>query len=229
MMLSISIAPGSAAPFGKISVPAGDDDYVATLTEFSRDMTIFDSGAHRGQSAASVFISGGSDAPDGQVIEWRAVDVENAGAQTTGWSDAVTISTGNGSWGAFVSLPRTVAWMRIEARVKGSPASAVQMTTRCAAGHVWAIWEQSNWARLDDYNSALAFLVEPVARPDDVQIARRAPEGLPRMPVPSRGSMTRRSSPPSMVSLANAFSAARPGEKAMIGWHTYSGTSTMTP
>ena len=212
-------------------VGGGGNTYAATVGEVHRDYLIYDSGAQRGLSAADVPLSGATDAPDGTVIEARAVSLEDSGASTTAWV-AVGIATSS-AWTGTLSVPRAPSWYRVEVRVRGSSASAAQMTNRIGVGYIWAIWEQSNGSRLvtpQTPHSSGSALYDAITHEGDMQILSRASvddgsgtNTLAPVPVTEAGKGSNPVSP-TAVTMANAFSAAAPGEKLLLIFNTVQAT-----
>jgi len=207
-----------AVLFSGVAANASDRVF---LDEFPRDRAIFDTGAQLGLATANVPLSGtatladgATPVADGQVIEARAYSVDDGGASSTAWT--AVGETSGGGWSGSIAVPRNTSWYRAEARVQGSSAPVAQMSHRFGAGHVWAIYEQSNWSKLLDHNSN-SLPNDTVTHPGDVFIFKR------------NGSITEVDNgggfSPSLSALANALSAERPGEKFAIGFHTQSGTS----
>ncbi len=182
------------------------------LNEFPRDKMIFDTGAQLGLNYAVLPLSGTCDTA-GAVIAARAVSLDDGGASSTDWVELAT--TKQGKWSGKINVPRSTSWLRVEVRVGQAPDATIQMENRFGAGHVWAIYEQSNWARLLQNNSALP-KNDPLHHPGDVFIFKS--NGM-RIEVVDNGKFS-----PSLAAIANALSAERPGEKFAIAFHTQSGT-----
>lgn len=221
VFLSMMIQLGLSIGLVRQSQSAGGSSHTASVANFSRDRLVFDSGAQLGQSTAYVPVSGATDAPDGAVIQARAVSVDDGGATSSAWQNVSTAA--GGAWFGTLQAPRNASWYRAEVRVKASTGAAQQTVNRFAAGHVWALWEQSNWAKLFYFNSTLAPLVGTVAADHDVQFVRAGTaaagatiayvyDGAPSLS-------------PAMVDMANALNAHRPGEKFAIACHVVPGTS----
>jgi hypothetical protein len=202
-----------------------DSTYRTSLREFTRDHAIFDSGAHLGQAIARVPLSGETDAPDGTVIETRAVSLDDGGATTTDWAEVAT-ATG-GVWFGILGVPRASSWYRAEARVQGSTMPAAQMTSRFAAGHVWAIWGQSNPQRLLHVEDEIKAQRGTVNRPGDMQVVKRTTVGSNTAKIFDIDNSLSEDISPALIDFANGFSAVRPGEKLRVLWHTQSGTSAL--
>lgn len=191
----------------------------AAPTELTRDQVIFDSGAARGLSAATVPVTGTTTAADGVAIQARAVSLDDGGATTTDWQPV-----GNAASGVFsgtLDVGRSTSWFQIETRVGGG--AATRAANRFAAGHVWAIWEQSGIARcFNEVPNNAADLYEPITAPGDVQYIHRQAPGVV-VPV-TEANKNAAPVTPAGVTMANALTAMHPGEKFMVVLHTKSGT-----
>ena len=210
----------------------GSNSFSAVLTEILRDRAVYDSGFHRGLSAATVALSGTTNAPDGAIIEVRLVDVQTGGAlYTTAWAPFDVAASG--AFFGTLQVPRAPCWYRAEVRVQGSTAPAAQMANRFAAGHVWSIWEQSNIGRLvSAWPANYASLYDAVTHDYDVQISERGglsagSGGSFNYTVKFVAEATKGAVPitPAMVTLANAWSVFRPGEKLFIAFNVKTGSS----
>ncbi|MGS4946656.1 hypothetical protein ACVDG3_14335 [Meridianimarinicoccus sp. RP-17] len=202
---------------------------VAAVAPMAVADAVFDSGAAQGANAADIPLSGTTTAPDGAQVEARIVRADT-GAQVHPWTTVA--SAADGAWsGTVADVPRSVHWLGAEVRVRGSAAPAGRMAGRFGVGHVWAIWEQSNWSRLLLGYPGYAIAPETVTHPDDVQIWRvsrfegsTATGTASKAPVndatAAAGQVT-----PAAVAFANTLTAARPGEKFAIAGHLVSGTS----
>lgn len=189
------------------------------ISEFARDRTLFDSGAQLGRNAASIPVSGTSSAPDGTPVELRLVSAADS-AEVLPWSVGAKVS--GGKWqGKIEGAARTSVWMHIEARLPGKPDSAVRMKQRLGVGHVWALYEQSNWARIFS-NKFSKTPTDPVADPEAVQIFNidRKSKAVTRICISDETPLSS-----AAVAYANAFIAERPGEKLAVAIHVASGTS----
>lgn len=227
--LGISLATLSAR---RAQGQAGDTttNESVTLSEFSRDRAVFDSGAARGEDAVAIPLTVNSvDAPDGNAIEVRFVDADT-GVEIHPWRTLSGTLSG-GTLTATYFQPtgaRSTSWLRPQARVVGSSV-ITEATNTCGIGHVWHMWGQSNWAQLwGFYTSDIAGLFAPSAtHPGDVQMleyasVRNAINGSNPVPGPvpvdaanlhdNGGSIT-----PAVLDFANALQAVRPGEKFMLG------------
>lgn len=192
---------------------------VLQISEFVRDRTLFDSGAQLGRNAASIPVSGTSSAPDGTPIEVRLVDAAD-GTERLPWSECGKVS--GGKWqGRLEGAARTPAWMCVEARLVGKPDSTVRMKHRLGVGHVWALYEQSNWARIFSKRFSKT-PTDRVADPEAVQIfdIDRKSKEVTRICISDGSPLSS-----AAVAYANAFIAERPGEKLAVAIHVAPGTS----
>lgn len=186
-----------------------------SIANFSRDRTLFDSGAALGQNSADIAIHGTGTA--GEVIQARAFSTDDGGATSTPWADVATTDA-NGDWAATISAPRSASWYRVQVRLKTAPAVSAQTATRFGVGHVIAIWGQSEPERL---LSTFQDVTTPPAITDDeaVQILHGA-AGTPTLHfVTQAAPMTA-----AIAALADTLIASRPGEKFAVVFQTVSGT-----
>lgn len=211
-MISLS-SISTAAPTGR-GVPAQPMGTVA-VTPFSRDGTLFDSGAAFGRNIAAIPLSGTGTA--GQIVEARAVSVDDGGATSTPWVTAGTIDAGGG-WSGSISAPRSSSWYRPEVRLKATPVVTAQGTARFGVGHVLAIWGQSEPERIlsafqdtapmpgitDD--EAVQIIVGAAATPARYFVKQSAPY--------SSG----------VAAMADTLIRSRPGEKFAVIFQTVPGT-----
>jgi hypothetical protein len=102
-MFSFSLSLQRSSQLG--STPPAPTN-VVLLTAFSRDRTLFDSGAGFGRAVATVPLSGSGTA--GEIVQARAVSLDDAGATTTSWVDIATIAAG-GLWSGTITAPRRAA------------------------------------------------------------------------------------------------------------------------
>ena len=224
MMIAIGLAVSQTAQASSTATGS----WAITVSPLAYDKAIYDSGAVLGLDSATIPLAGTTNAPDGVEIEARAARFDDAADTPTGaatpWA-AIGTAAG-GAWQGNLPVPRAPGtWSRAEVRVKGSTAPAAQMTERFDAGHVWAMYEQSNWNRVFNITEALGSV--SVDDPEAVQIfqVERNPNA-PDLGTASRTFVT--DSTPvtaSVVALANVFAAERPGEKLAIAAHLQSGTS----
>lgn len=186
-----------------------------SLEAFSRDRTLFDSGAAFGLDLATIPLSGVGSA--GETVQARAISLDDAGASTTTWTDIATIDPG-GTWSGSMNVPRSASWYRPEVRLKDSPAITAQGANRFGVGHVIAIWGQSEPDRII---STFHDLTAPpaVADPEAVQILHGAASTPARHFVSTAQPFTA-----GAAALAETLIGARPGEKFMIIFQTVPGT-----
>lgn len=199
--------PGNSPP----APPAA----TVSLTPFSRDRTIFDSGAGFGLATTAVPLSGAGTA--GEVVEARAVSLDDGGATTTAWADVATISAG-GTWSGTITAPRSASWFRPEVRLKAQPAIAAQGANRFGVGHVIAIWGQSEPDRII---STFHNTTTPpnVADAEAVQIFYGAAATPTRHIVTNAAPLTA-----GAAAMAATLIAERPGEKFAVIFQTVPGT-----
>lgn len=212
-MLSLSALTLSSRPSGQgVTLP---DPGQVSLTDFSRDRTIFDSGAGIGQAAALIPLSGGGTV--GEVVEARAVSLDDDGATTTAWADVGTID-GGGQWAGSITVPRGASWFIPEARLKATPSIAASGTNRFGVGHVIAIWGQSEPERIISTfwdnttpppitsDEAVQFITGATTTPNARMITNAAPFTA------------------ASAAMADTLIRARPGEKFAIVFHSVAGT-----
>lgn len=227
MMIQLGLSIAGLSTAGRASgqpAPEPGDTTSVTLDEFSRDHTIFDSGAARGQNAVAIPLTVTSvDAPDGAEVEIRFVRADT-GAEVYPWRKlSGTLSGGTLSATYFQPTgARSVHWLRPQARVVGSSV-VTQATNTCGAGHVWAFWSQSEYARIPNQDTQnYGGQSVTVTNEGDVQVAAM---GDPDMtPVLTSNSGEKRTTAP-ICDMANALAALAPGQKFAIGWHTNGGST----
>ena len=186
-----------------------------SVAAFSRDRTIFDSGAGVGLAEADIPLSGTGTA--GEVVQARAVSLDDGGATTTAWADVATVD-GGGNWAGTMTAPRSASWFRPEVRLKTRPGVAAQGANRFGVGHVIAIWGQSEPDRILSafYDNTPA---PAVADPEAVQVFNGAAATPARHFITTAQPLTA-----AMAALAGTFIAERPGEKFAVIFHTVPGT-----
>lgn len=186
-----------------------------TLASFSADRVIFDSGAGVGLAEADIPLSGTSTA--GEVVQARAVSLDDGGATTTAWADLATADPG-GVWSGTITVPRSASWFRPEVRLKAQPSVAAQGAHRFGVGHVIAIWGQSEPDRII---SAFHNTTTPPAvdDPEAVQILHGAAATPLRHFVTNAAPLAA-----GAAALAATLIAERPGEKFAVIFHTVPGT-----
>ena len=186
-----------------------------SLAAFSADRVIFDSGAALGQSQADVPLSGTGTA--GEVIQARAVSLDDGGAATTAWADVATVDAG-GAWSGIIAAPRAASWFRPEVRLKAQPGVMMQGATRFGVGHVFAIWGQSEPDRI---LSTFYDNTPPpaVSDPEAVQVLYGAASTPRRHFVTPATPLTS-----AAAAMAATLIATRPGEKFALIFQTVPGT-----
>ncbi|MDI3338678.1 hypothetical protein QKW60_19885 [Defluviimonas aestuarii] len=186
-----------------------------TLTAFSRDRTIFDSGAGIGLAVAGVPLSGTG--TPGQTVQARAISLDDSGVATTAWTDMSTID-GAGHWSSVLTVPRANTWYRPELRLKAQPGVTAQGATRFGVGHVIAIWGQSEPDRiLSAFHDNT--LPPAVSDPEAVQIFDGAAGGPVRHFITDTQPLTA-----GAAAMAATLIEARPGEKFAVIFHTVPGS-----
>ncbi len=205
--LSITQSSGQGTPpiaLGTVSV-----------TAFSRDRTLFDSGAGFGRNSAVVALTGTGTA--GEIVEARAQSVDDGGLTSTAWADVATID-GAGIWSGTMTVPRSASWYRPQVRLKATPVVSAQGNTRFGVGHVIAIWGQSEPERILSTFQDLA-PAPTVADDEAVQIifgaATTPQQHFVRQGAPYTSAV---------AALADTLISARPGEKFAVIFQTVSGT-----
>lgn len=194
--------------------PAPPSNTIA-IAAFISDRTLFDSRAGLGQNSAAVAISGTGTA--GEIVQARALSVDDGGATSTAWVDLATIGAG-GAWSGSLGVPRSGSWYRPEVRIKSTPAVSAQGANRFGVGHILAIWGQSEVSNmLTSFYSGSA--PSAVADPEAVQIFYGADT------TPQRAFVTTAQPFTAAVSaMAATLIAARPGEKFAVIFHAVPGT-----
>lgn len=212
-MLSLSALMLSGRPSGTLTTLP--DPGQVTITAFSRDRTIFDSGAGIGQSAALVPLTGGGTA--GETVEARAVSQDDGGATTTPWTTVATIDAG-GTWSGSITVPRGASWYRPEVRLAAAPGVSALGANRFGVGHVIAIWGQSEPERI--ISTAFNTTTPPVLTSDDsVQILIGAAATPSRQFITNAAPFTA-----AAAAMADTLIRSRPGEKFAVIFHSVSGT-----
>lgn len=196
---------------GTPPAPAGS----VSVAGFSRDRTLFDSGAGLGRNSAVIPLSGTGTA--GEIVEARAMSVDDGGATSTAWAEIAVID-GNGAWTGAIAAPRSASWYRPQVRLKAAPGVAALGAQRFGVGHVVAIWGQSEPERI-----LLSFgdAVPPPAITDDeaVQIFHGAAGSPTQHFVRHAAPLTS-----AVAALAGTLIASRPGEKFAVIFQTVPGT-----
>ena len=210
----------SAASSGTLTVTTSGLPTVLTMSDFSRDRVVFDSGAAFGLSSAGVARSGTAD--PGEVVQLRVVT--DAGVQVVGWTDAAT-ADGAGNWTGMAFAPLGSAALRIEARLKRNTAVTASTINRFFAGHVIDVWGQSELHRsvLSGFTGASGVTIaDPLALQVSFSDATNTAYGTALTHIFLDGSdpnFTGR-----LGALANMLAAERPGERFHLVMHTLSQT-----
>jgi hypothetical protein len=196
------------------STPAAPTKIV-TLNALSRDRALFDSGAAFGRAEASVPFAGSGTA--GEIVQARAISLDDGGATTTPWTDVATIAAG-GLWSGTIVAPRSSSWYRPEVRLKATTGVTAQGVNRFGVGHVMAIWGQSEPDRI--LSSFYDNTTPPaVSDPEAVQIIFGAAASPSNHFVTTAQPYTA-----AVAALASSLIATRPDEKFAVIFHTVSGT-----
>ena len=189
-----------------------------SLTSFSRDMAVFDTGAAFGRSAAPVPVIGTGALP-GDVIEARVVT--EAGAEHVAPVD-IGQAGADGLFQGTIQVPRTPQWLHLEARVKGSGRPWVRRAHRFAAGHVLAYYEQSGGGHQFAYHDVVGGH-PTLAAEDDVQVFYHNHD--PKRIMIRNGTNRPSAQTPGMTHLADVLMKNRPGEKFAVVLHVQDGTN----
>lgn len=193
---------------------------VLTINDFSRDKVVFDTGAAKGNSTASVPLSGA--ATPGAVIEYRIN--RSSGTQLTSWATLATANS-SGVWSGVAIAPRNSYWLKPMVRLAANQSVTATTTNMFGAGHVIALWGQSEWQRA--ILSAFTHVALPVAVTDDdaLQITINQDNGTPEHVYITDAVVTGSARFDALGAMSNLFAAHRPGDKFHILWHALSGTS----
>ena len=190
------------------------------LDDLPRDRMIYDSRASVGGSTALVALSGTALEP-GTVIDLRAWD----GTAEAARADGAAVADADGRWSAVLEVPRTALWLHPEARADGGPWMRGPARRRLAAGHVIALWQQSEHdnAQKDFYDLGTD---DVIADPEAVQmIGRHLPGGTAGILHCADWAEGMRSA---LAAWAAQWIALVPGEKVMLVWQTKDGSSWNT-
>ena len=186
-----------------------------SVTAFGVDRGIYDSRAAFAANLAAVPLKGTGTV--GEVVQARAISLDDGGATTTAWADLVVIGAG-GNWSAAINVPRSSSWYRPEVRIKSAPGVTAQGSNRFGVGHVIAIWGQSEISNmLIPFYSGTTPVA--IADPEAVQVYTGADTS------PSRAFVTTAQPFTAAVSaLAATLIASRPGEKFAVVFQAVPGT-----
>ena len=212
-MITLSALTLDQRPAGRPS--PGPNLGSVSVAAFSRDRTIFDSGAGFGLAQADITLQGAGTA--GETVQARAVSLDDGGVMTTAWTDVATVGAG-GRWSGMITVPRSASWFRPEVRLKAQPGVAAQGAMRFGVGHVIAIWGQSEPDRII---SSFHNTTPPpaVADPEAVQVIVGAAATPVRHFVSDAAPLTA-----GAAALAATLIAERPDEKFAVIFHTVPGT-----
>ncbi|MEM7470458.1 MAG: hypothetical protein AAF340_03835 [Pseudomonadota bacterium] len=205
-MLGLPLA-ATSNPKGGIFVPLTE----ITINNFSRDMTLFDSGAAFGRAEAEVAL-GGTGTP-GETVEIRILP---EGGAPTDWEVFGVIDAG-GNWSGNRVFGRGPDWLRVEARIQSEPVTRATTGHRFGVGHVIALWGQSEVVRLHStfYDQLPA---ETLLSEDSVQAMWF--DGGPQI----KHLTDADPHTAALAAMANVFMAERPGEKFALVFQAVAGT-----
>lgn len=182
-----------------------------TLDSFSRDKTLFDSGAAFGRNTADIPLRGTGTA--GEVVQLRLIRDDGT---VTPWTDAATIGP-DGNWSAVASHARHPAWITPQVRIKSEPATGAAGAYRFGVGHVVALWGQSEVVRIrsvaHDKLPAETLLADDMVQviwTDGAPVVKHLSDADPHTAA--------------VAAMANVFMAERPDDKVAIAFHAISGT-----
>lgn len=211
-MFSFSLGLHRANPGNATPPPPSN---VISITAFTRDRTLFDSRVAFGAASATVPLSGTGTA--GEVVQARALSLDDGGATTTAWVDLATIGAGGG-WTGVLTVPKSASWYRPEVRIKSTPAVSAQGARRFGVGHVLAIWGQSEVSNmLTSFYSGTTPVA--IADPEAVQIFYGADTTPQQAFVTTAQPFTA-----AVAAMAATLIAARPGEKFAVIFQAVPGT-----
>lgn len=201
-------------PLAAISNPDGEVFTPLTeisIADFSRDRTLFDSGAAFGRSETEVRVSGTG--TPGEVVEGR---VRPDGGAPADWAPFGIIG-GDGSWSHSLTAARSSDWLRIEVRVQSEPVTRAMTANRFGVGHVIALWGQSEVVRIcsefHDPGGAEPLLDENAVQAmwfEDAPVLKHLTTIDPHTAA--------------LAAMANTFIAERPGDKFALVFQAKAGT-----
>ncbi|PTX57938.1 hypothetical protein C8N43_2613 [Litoreibacter ponti] len=182
-----------------------------TLDPFTRDKTLFDSGAAFGRDSADVTISGTGTV--GESVQYRVLRDDGS---ISDWADLVDIAP-DGTWTGSIQHARSPVWVRPEVRIKSETSTRALSPTRFGVGHVIALWGQSEIVRIRSLANDL-IPAEPILTDDMVQAMWY--DGTPVV------SHITNETPHSaaLAAMANVFLAERPNDKVALVFQATSGT-----
>ena len=215
--MGLAIGLGLDARASRAQGGAGAAPPNLVLDDIPRDRMIYDSRASTGGDTAPVALSGTALEP-GAVIDLRAWD----GAGAVALAEGAATADADGRWSAVLEVPRTALWLHPEARADGGPWVRGPARRRLAAGHVIALWQQSEHdnAQKSFYNGGGT---PAIADPEAVQmIGRHLPGGVSGILHCADGAAGMQSG---LAAWAAQWIALAPGEKAMLVFNTKDGSS----
>lgn len=181
------------------------------ITPFTRDKTLFDSGAAFGRNAASVPLRGTGTA--GETVQLRLIFDDGA---STPWEDLVQVAP-DGQWQGTATQARSATWIRPEVRIKSEPVTRQASTTRFGVGHVIALWGQSEIVRIrseaHDLSSAAPLLADDMVQAifsDGAPVVKHLTAADPHTAA--------------LAAMANTFLATRANDKVAVVFQAKSGT-----
>lgn len=133
VVASSAYGPDATQTFSRtVNAPAAGG--TITIKAFARDEVVFDLGTAVGELEAQVPISGTAGA--GEIVQARAVSLDDHGQSTTAWADVAT-ADGVGDWSgtlAFQSVSNSR--FNVEVRLKNTPATTATGAKTFCVGHV---------------------------------------------------------------------------------------------
>ncbi len=182
-----------------------------TLNPFSRDRTLFDSGAAFGRDSAEIPLSGTG--TSGETVQLRFVCEDGT---SSNWVDTVVIPA-TGDWEITATHSRRANWIRPEVRIKSEPVTRAVGANRFGVGHVVALWGQSEVVRIrslvHDQIAAEQLLTDDMVQAiwmDGVPVLKHLTDADPHTAA--------------MAAMANVFLEERPNDKVAIVFHAVAGT-----
>jgi hypothetical protein len=133
VVASSAFGPSATQTFSRtVNAPAAGG--TITINPFVRDEVVFDLGTSVGDPEAQVPLSG--TAGPGEVIQARAVSLDDFGLTSTAWRDVAT-ANGVGNWsGALAFTSISNSRFSAEVRLKAAPATTATGTRTFCVGHV---------------------------------------------------------------------------------------------
>jgi len=153
--------------------------YSISVTDFTKDNVVFDSGYQIGRSWSDIPMTGTSDAPEGTGIEIRAVAVVGDNTATTPYTVAATVQN-DGTWSAVCPQVPLTPYTKfvIQVRLQGSNFTATT-SNRFAVGHILMVKGQSEDATMatPSYDNTVKPSVTNDSNLQVVYASRSASEG----------------------------------------------------